>query len=275
VAFLIPSAPQQTDPITALRDPTTHQPHRGHRLNPITSQEQLNAHADAFYSAPGGLYNLNLVTNAGAQATLLEALTREGKTLPRNAGPGLSLDQKLDPFHISRTIRGMMPNRATSGLDEFPSKFFKVFAGVDSKAVDETTGSESPAPNPLAALLGQQAFHEMLAAGSMSPNMRTGIISILFEDNGRRDDLRNYRPITVLCSLYKILSRAMALQLGTVLLHLVDSVHAALKPDKRTNDITHLVQDLIDYCEEHVISGILAFCDHENHTTGGSIGRTS
>ena len=78
----------------------------------------------------------------------------------------------------------------------------------------------------------------MLAAGSMSPNMRTGIISILFKDKGRRDDLRNYRPITVLCSLYKILSRAMALQLGTVLPHLADSVQAAFQPDKRTSDVT-------------------------------------
>ena len=43
----------------------------------------------------------------------------------------------------------------------------------------------------------------MLAAGSMSPNMRTGIISLLFKDKGRCDDLRNYCPITVLYSLYK------------------------------------------------------------------------
>ena len=61
----------------------------------------------------------------------------------------------------------------------------------------------------------------------MSRNMRTGIISILFKDKGRLDNPRNYRPISVLCSLYKILSRAMVLQLGTVLPHLVDSVQAA------------------------------------------------
>jgi hypothetical protein len=105
-----------------------------------------------------------------------------------------------------------MPH-ATPGLDGFHSEFFKFFAGVDSKAVDETTCSKSHAPTPLAALLGK-AFCEMFAASSMSPNMRTGIIPILFEDKGRRDDLRNYRPITVLCSLYEMLSRAMALQLG-------------------------------------------------------------
>jgi hypothetical protein len=73
-----------------------------------------------------------------------------------------------------------MPKHATPGLDGFPSEFLKVFAGVDSKAVDATTGSKSPAPNPLAALLGQ-AFREMLAAGSMSNNMQTGIISFLFK----------------------------------------------------------------------------------------------
>ena len=44
----------------------------------------------------------------------------------------------------------------------------------------------------------------MLAAGSMSRIMRTGIISLLFKEKGRRDDLRNYRSIPVLCSLYKI-----------------------------------------------------------------------
>ena len=83
-----------------------------------------------------------------------------------------------------------MPNHATPGLDGFSSEFFKVFAGIDSKAVDESTGSKSPAPNLLSALLAQ-AFREMLAAGSMSRNMRTGIISLNFKDKGRRDDLRN------------------------------------------------------------------------------------
>jgi hypothetical protein len=70
--------PRHADPITALRDSTTHQPRKSRRTNPITSQEQVYAHADAFYGAPGGFYNLNLVTDAGAQATLLEALTRDG-----------------------------------------------------------------------------------------------------------------------------------------------------------------------------------------------------
>ena len=97
----------------------------------------------------------------------------------------------------------------------------------------------------------------------MSPNIRTGIISLFFKDEDRRDDLRNYRPITVPCPLCKIIRRAMALQLGTVLPHLVDSVQAAFQPNKCTSDITRLVQDLINYCEEHDISGILAFCDQE------------
>ena len=62
----------------------------------------------------------------------------------------------------------------------------------------------------------------MLLTGTMTPNMRTGIVSLLYKDKGPRDDLRHYRPITVLCTLYKILSRAMALRLGEVIHHLVD-----------------------------------------------------
>ena len=55
----------------------------------------------------------------------------------------------------------------------------------------------------------------------------------------------------------------MALRLGTVLPHLVDSIQAAFQTEKRTSNVTRLVQDLIDHCEENGLSGILAFCDQE------------
>ena len=71
-----------------------------------------------------------------------------------------------------------MPNHSTPGVDGFPTEFFNVFAGVNSETEDPTTKIKTASPNPFAALLGQ-AFREMLTAGSMSPNMRRGGISII------------------------------------------------------------------------------------------------
>ena len=158
-----------------------------------------------------------------------------------------------------------MPNHSTPGIDGFSSEFFKTFAGTDGVDTQTDTNcktTKTPIANSFATLLSH-AFREMLLTGTMTPNMRTGIVSLLYKDKGPRDDLRHYRPITVLCTLYKILSRAMALRLGEVIHHLVDSIQAAFQPGKRTSDVTRMVQDIIDYCKEHELSGVLAFCDQE------------
>ena len=56
----------------------------------------------------------------------------------------------------------------------------------------------------------------------------------------------------------------MALRLGEVIHHLVDSIQAAFQPGKRTSDVTRMVQDIIDNCEKkHDLSGVLAFCYQE------------
>ena len=89
--------------------------------------------------------------------------------------------------------------------------------------------------------------------------MRTGVISLLYKDKGHRDDIDNYRPITVLTTLYKILSRAIALRLGDVIHHLVDNSQAAFQKQKRASDVARLVQDLIDHCEDQDLEGFIVF----------------
>ena len=177
--------PKQQTIITALRDPNITAQRRGHRPPKIISQKELNAHADRFYGAPGGLFNLGLSRDSEAEATLLAALAQDGKTLPDEAKPKLSQDSILDPFHISRTIRGM-PNHSTPGIDGFPWEFFKIFAGTDGVDTQTDTNgktTKTPIANSFATLLSH-AFREMLLTGTMTPNMRTGIVSLLYKDKG-------------------------------------------------------------------------------------------
>jgi len=147
-------------------------------------------------------------------------------------------------------------NGAAPGWDGLPNDFFKILAGCDKKDEDSSETKLSKLAHLLSA-----SYREMLAQGIMSIDMRTGIISLLYKDKGRRDDIDNYRPITVLTTLYNILSRAMALRLGEVIHHIVDNSQAAFQKQKRASDVARHVQDVIDLCDDQNEEGFIVFCD--------------
>jgi exonuclease III len=221
---------------------------------PLQTQAAIRKHAEKYYFKPGGLLNLQTATDPQAEKILLEALTKDGKTLPDRLKAALTIDSILDPEHLALTIR-TLTNGSSPGWDGLPNDFFKILAGQNEYDEDE-----GPRPSRLAHLLAA-TYREMLENGEMSQDMRTGVITLLFKDKGHRDNIDNYRPITVLTTLYKILSRAMALRLGEVIHHLVDNAQAAFQKQKRTSDVARLVQDIIDHCEEEGLEGFILFCD--------------
>jgi len=190
-----------------------------------------------------------------AEKILLEALKKNGKTLPDRLKAALTPDSILDPEHLALTIR-TMTNGSAPGWDGLPNEFFKILAGRNEK--DE--GAPTPRPSRLAHLLAA-TYREMLEQGVMSQDVRIGVISLLFKDKGRRDNIDSYRPITVLTTLYKILSRAMAFHLGEVIHYLVDNAQSAFQKQKRTSDVSRLVQNIIDHCETEGLAGFIFFCD--------------
>ena len=69
-------------------------------------------------------------------------------------------------------------------------------------------------PHATARIL-EQVFQEAREKDHLPPTMLQGTISLLFKKN-ERDDIRNYRPITLLNSDYKILMRVVATRLNKV-----------------------------------------------------------
>lgn len=59
-------------------------------------------------------------------------------------------------------------------------------------------------------------YHELEKQGMLTHSMRMGKISLLYK-KGEREDLANWRPITLLNSDYKILAKAITLRLGVVM----------------------------------------------------------
>ena len=67
-----------------------------------------------------------------------------------------------------------------------------------------------------------QMVNQSLMQGKVSQGMTKGLISLIFKSECR-DDLANWRPITLLNTSYKILAKALQLRIKLILGELIDS----------------------------------------------------
>ena len=61
------------------------------------------------------------------------------------------------------------------------------------------------------------AFQEIMAEGVMPESLTEGFIFLIPKEGGDREDIRHWRPITILNSAYKILAKALSLRLQPML----------------------------------------------------------
>jgi hypothetical protein len=90
-----------------------------------------------------------------------------------------------------------LPKGKVPGIDGLPVEFFTAF-WEDLKA-------------SFSALV-QSSFNSEI----LPETMRTSIITLIFKKKSR-DDICNYRPISLLCSDYKIIAKALAERMKSVL----------------------------------------------------------
>ena len=123
-----------------------------------------------------------------------------------------------------------MENNKSPGLDGLSTNFYKHFWPI----------------------LGHELVHIYNYAfdhGQLPLTQRRGVISLLFK-KGDRSLLKNWRPITLLNTDYKILTKALANRLKHVLPYLVHTDQTACIPGRTINDNIRLIQDAITYANE-------------------------
>lgn len=96
--------------------------------------------------------------------------------------------------------------------------------------------------------------------GLLTVSQRRGIITFLFK-KGDRTQLKNWRPVTLLNTDYKILTRALAKRLRQVLPLIVSSDQTASLKGRTINDNTRLLNDVISYANEKSINLALISVD--------------
>ncbi|CAI5989863.1 unnamed protein product [Closterium sp. NIES-65] len=82
--------------------------------------------------------------------------------------------------------------------------------------------------------------------GEVLPQNITTAVTILLHKKGDKGDLGNYRPITLLSTVYKILAKVMASRLKTVLHEVISEDQYGFIPGRQLADAVAVVADAID-----------------------------
>lgn len=140
-----------------------------------------------------------------------------------------SCDAPLTEHELQQAL-STMENNKSPGIDGLSTNFYKFFWPL--------FGSQLTA-----------VFNYAFQHGSLSVTQRRGVITLVFK-KGDRTKLKNWRPITLLTTDYKILTKALANRLKSVLHLLIHPDQTACIPNRTINDNVSLLRDAIHYANE-------------------------
>ena len=108
-----------------------------------------------------------------------------------------------------------------------------------------------------------RVFNIYYKKGSLSVTLRQSVITCIPKGDKPRQFLKNWRPISLLCVLYKLLSTVIANRLKTVLDCIISESQSGFIKGRNISDITRLIYDLLNYTEINNIDGLSMLIDFE------------
>ena len=97
--------------------------------------------------------------------------------------------------------------------------------------------------------------------GEVSITQRQEIITCIPKENKLKQFLKNWRPLTLLDTVYKIASGAIANRIKSVIDKLIDKDQTGFIKGRYIGENTRLVYDLMKHTEQKNIPGLLLLID--------------
>jgi len=107
------------------------------------------------------------------------------------------LTSPISTNEVKAVITSLKKNKSP-GVDGIPNEFYQVFNDVLADDLAEV-------------------FNNMIGSGRMTASQRTSLVSLIPKDGGDKTRIRDWRPISLLCSDYKILARVLVNRLRHLL----------------------------------------------------------
>ena len=154
-----------------------------------------------------------------------------------------ALEGKIQYGELIQAVKHMKNNK-TPGTDGYPIEFFKFFWKDFGKII----------------LL---AINESYDDGEFSFVQREGVITCVPKAEKDRKFLKNWRPITLLNTIYKIASTCIANRLRTVMDSIISIEQKGFMKGRYIGENTRLIYDLLHYTSTQNIPGLLMLVDFE------------
>lgn len=202
--------------------------------NEVTSRADLDKVHVLFYSQ---LFSAEAIDMA-CQQHLFSQLNVELTPIE-----SLSCDGSISLDELTKSVQSLSLNKSP-GPDGFTLEFYLKFWHL------------------LAPLLCH-LFNCCFADECLPASLQTSVTRLIFKKRGDVKNLKNWTPISLLNTDYKILSKAITLRLSRVLSSLVDPDQTCCVPGRSISSNVTLLRDVFDYIERTNESGILVNLDQE------------
>ena len=153
------------------------------------------------------------------------------------------LDDDITVDEIADAVKNLSNNKSP-GSDGFPIEFYKFFWSKIKTYVCNSI------------LYG-------VTNGELSTDQRRGILTLIPKKDKDTCKLKNWRPLTLLNSDYKIFAKLMAKRLQSVLTQIISPDQSGCIKGRSTFNNIRSTIDIINYTNEQNLPGILAFIDYE------------
>ena len=195
-----------------------------------------------FYSSdsPGGLFRPGDI-DVAIQDQMLQTLDRGLSPDARASCEGLFTVAELKAA-LDSLARGKAP-----GGDGIPYELYRAFW-------------EELGP-PLCDSLNEAFISGGDGTPSLSDRQRLGYITMIYKGKGARDELGNYRPITLFNSCFRIAAKAIALRFLAPLASVIDITQTAYLPGRWAGDNVLCHMEEIDYTTNSGQTGSIVCLD--------------
>ncbi len=178
----------------------------------------------------------NLERKVGQQKLLLSLKDNNGHvTTDPQEMRKLAVDLKLA---VSLAVKGLSSGKSP-GLDGLPAEFYKSFWTIIGDYYFEV-------------------LQKCCSEGILPTSCQRAVLSLI-QKKGDLTLLKNWRPVAILCTEYKILSKVLANRLNNVLYEVVHKDQSYCVKNRSIMDNLHLIRDVVDYayCKD-VSMGLLS-----------------
>lgn len=107
-----------------------------------------------------------------------------------------------------------------------------------------------------------EMLNESLLSGQPLESMKTSIITLIYKKKSR-EDIRNYRPISLLCADYKIISKLLAERMKIVLPSVINEDQTGFLKDRYIGENISLFLDVQEHLMKEVKPGFSFLADWE------------